>query len=57
MFLGHLIARGILLGTSISDSSQTIKPRDNTLPLQRKQPKINRSVSVPAMMNTISEVV
>ena len=54
MFLGYLIAKGILLGTPIGDS-QGIKPHttDSILPVkfQRKTVKLNRSVSVPSMMN------
>ena len=59
MFLGHLVAKGILLGSPISDS-QGIKPytSDTILPAkcQRKTVKLNRSVSVPAMMNNTSVV-
>ena len=56
MLLGHLIARIILLGTPISDS-QAIKSHD-ILPMkfQHKSVKINRSVSVPAMMHNMSVV-
>lgn len=59
MFLGHLIAKGILLGSPIGDS-QSIKPYtgDSILPMkfQRKAVKLNRSVSVPAMMSNASIV-
>ena len=57
MLIGHLIARIILLGTPISDS-QAIKSHDNILPMkfQHKSVKINRSVSVPAMMHNMSVV-
>lgn len=60
MFLGHLIAKGILLGSPIGDS-QDSKPYtsdSSILPVkfQRKPAKLNRSVSVPAMMSNASVV-
>ena len=60
MFLGYLIAKGILLGSPIGDS-QGIKSYNSDvsiLPvkLQHKTVKLNRSVSVPAMMNNANVV-
>ena len=51
------MARVILLGSRISDN-QTIKSQDSILPMkfQHKSVKINRSVSVPAMMNNMTVV-
>ena len=57
MLLGYLMARVILLGSPISDN-QAIKSQDSILPMkfQHKSVKINRSVSVPAMMNNMTVV-
>ena len=56
MILGHVIARGVLLGSSHDNQTSTsdMASRLPMLQRQRRRPtasKLNRSISVPAAMN------